>query len=70
MERWMNGINSHNENTGLSNPVDYQADAIAVDYLAQAIAADYPVHAIKNLHGHYLIQAKPTSAADYLVQLI
>ena len=28
MERWMNGINSHNENTGLSNPVDYQADAI------------------------------------------
>ena len=28
MERWMNGINSHNENTGLSNPSDYQADAI------------------------------------------
>ena len=28
MERWMNGINSHNENTGLSNPTDYQSDAI------------------------------------------
>ena len=28
MERWMNGINNHNENTGLSNPTDYQADAI------------------------------------------
>jgi hypothetical protein len=27
-ERWMNGINNHNENTGLSNPTDYQADMI------------------------------------------
>lgn len=27
-ERWMNGINNHNENTGLSNPSDYQADMI------------------------------------------
>ena len=28
MERWMNGINAHQANTGLSNPVDYQADLI------------------------------------------
>ena len=28
MERWMNGINNNNSNTGLSNPTDYQADAI------------------------------------------
>jgi hypothetical protein len=28
MERWMNGINSHQSNTGLTNPVDYQADLI------------------------------------------
>lgn len=28
MERWMNGINSHQTNTGLVNPVDYQADLI------------------------------------------
>lgn len=27
-ERWMDGINSHNGNTGLTNPVDYQADMI------------------------------------------
>ena len=27
-EQWSNGINSHNGNTGLSNPTDYQADAI------------------------------------------
>ena len=27
-ERWMNGINNNNSNTGLSNPTDYQADAI------------------------------------------
>ena len=27
-ERWMNGINQHNANTGLSNPTDYQADMI------------------------------------------
>ena len=27
-ERWMNGINQHNANTGLTNPVDYQADMI------------------------------------------
>jgi len=25
-ERWVNGINSHSANTGLVNPVDYQAD--------------------------------------------
>jgi hypothetical protein len=31
-ERWMNGINSHAANTGLVNPVDYQADLI-VDQL-------------------------------------
>jgi hypothetical protein len=28
MERWMNGINSHQSNTGLTNPVDYQADLV------------------------------------------
>ncbi len=32
MERWMNGINSHAANTGLSNPVDYEAD-LSVDQL-------------------------------------
>ncbi|MGJ8581676.1 MAG: phage tail protein [Psychromonas sp.] len=28
MERWMNGMNAHSENTGLTNPVDYEADLI------------------------------------------
>ena len=28
MERWMNGMNAHSANTGLTNPVDYQADLI------------------------------------------
>ncbi len=28
MERWMNGINAHQANTGFVNPVDYQADLI------------------------------------------
>ena len=28
MERWANGINAHSANTGLTNPVDYQADLI------------------------------------------
>jgi len=32
MERWMNGINAHQANTGLTAPVDYQADLI-VDQL-------------------------------------
>lgn len=32
MERWMNGINAHSANTGLINPVDYQADLL-VDQL-------------------------------------
>lgn len=27
-ERWMNGINEHSANTGLVNPVDYQADMV------------------------------------------
>ena len=28
IERWMNGINQHNANTGLTNPLDYQADMV------------------------------------------
>jgi hypothetical protein len=28
MERWMNGINQHEANTGLTNPTDYQADMV------------------------------------------
>jgi len=28
MERWMNGINAHQTNTGLTSPVDYQADLV------------------------------------------
>ena len=32
MERWMSGINEHSANTGLVNPVDYQADLL-VDQL-------------------------------------
>ena len=28
MERWMNGMNEHVNNTGLSNPTDYQADLV------------------------------------------
>lgn len=27
-ERWMNGVNGHEENTGLTNPTDYKADMI------------------------------------------
>jgi hypothetical protein len=27
-EQWMNGINQHNNNTGLSNPTDYSADMV------------------------------------------
>lgn len=26
IERWMNGINSHSENSGLSTPIEYEAD--------------------------------------------
>jgi|TARA_R110000744_G_scaffold77895_2_gene153481 hypothetical protein len=32
MERWMNGVNAHKANTGLTNPIDYQADLL-VDQL-------------------------------------
>lgn len=32
LERWMNAINGHSSNTGLSNPADYQVDLI-VDQL-------------------------------------
>ena len=32
MERWMNGMNAHSANTGLVNPIDYQAD-LFVDQL-------------------------------------
>lgn len=28
MERWMNGINAHSANTGLTSPIDYEADLI------------------------------------------
>ena len=32
MERWMNGMTAHSANTGLTNPVDYEADLV-VDQL-------------------------------------
>lgn len=32
MERWMNGINAHTANTGITNPTNYQADLL-VDQL-------------------------------------
>ena len=32
IERWMNGINNHSDNEGISNPSDYQVDAF-VDHL-------------------------------------
>ena len=32
MERWSNGINQHNSNTGLVDPVSYQADMICLLY--------------------------------------
>jgi len=32
MERWMNGMNAHSTNTGLTNPADYEADLL-VDQL-------------------------------------
>tara|TARA_R110000796_G_scaffold43873_3_gene107511 strand:- start:57 stop:584 length:528 start_codon:yes stop_codon:yes gene_type:complete len=28
IERWMNGMNAHSANTGLTNPVDYEADLV------------------------------------------
>jgi len=28
LERWMNAINNHQANTGLTNPVDYEADLL------------------------------------------
>jgi hypothetical protein len=28
MERWMNGINAHSANTGLTAPIDYEADLV------------------------------------------
>jgi len=31
-EQWMNGMNSHSENNGLTNPLEYQSD-LAVDQL-------------------------------------
>ena len=51
IERWMNGINEHVNNTGLSNPTDYRADMI-VEQLNKAgettktytIRGAYPVN--------------------------
>ena len=51
MERWMNGMNEHINNTGLSNPTDYQAD-MAIEQLDKSgnvtktytIRGAYPVN--------------------------
>lgn len=51
MERWMNGMNEHVNNTGLSNPTDYQAD-MAIEQLDKSgnvtktytIRGAYPVN--------------------------
>lgn len=51
MERWMNGMNEHVNNAGLSNPTDYQAD-MAIEQLDKSgnvtktytIRGAYPVN--------------------------
>ena len=37
-ERWMNGISEHNNNTGLSNPTDYQSDMIIEQLNKQGVS--------------------------------
>jgi hypothetical protein len=54
MERWMNGINGHSANTGITNPVDYQTDLI-IDQLDR----DESVIKRYNIRGAF-----PTSVGD------
>ena len=54
MERWMNGINGHAANTGITNPVDYQTDLI-IDQLDR----DESVIKRYNIRGAF-----PTSVGD------
>ena len=54
MERWMNGINGHSANTGITNPVDYQTDLI-IDQLDR----DESIIKRYNIRGAF-----PTSVGD------
>ena len=36
-EAWMNGINEHNNNTGLSDPADYEADVVVEQLNKQGV---------------------------------
>lgn len=54
MERWMNGINGHAANTGLVNPVDYQADLIV-----EQLDRDESVIKRVNIRGAFPIVVSP-----------
>lgn len=58
MERWMNGMNAHSTNTGVTNPIDYQADLL-VDQLDR----DETILKRYNFRGAFPINVSPIDVA-------
>jgi hypothetical protein len=58
MERWMNGINAHSANTGLTNPTDYQSDL-----LVEQLDKDASVLKTYNLRGCFPTLVSPIDVA-------
>ena len=58
MERWMNGINAHKANTGLTSPVDYQADLVV-----EQLDRDESVLKTYNFRGCFPTNVQPIDLA-------
>ena len=43
-EKWMNGINKHDDNSGIVTPADYQRDAYVMQFGRAADGSKIPVH--------------------------
>lgn len=59
MERWMNGMNGHTSNTGLTSPIDYEADLIV-----EQLDKDETVLKTYNLRGCFPTALSPIDLAN------
>ena len=58
-EKWMNGINKHDDNSGIVTPADYQRDAYVMQFGRSADGSKIPVHKAYRFYGVF-----PTNVSE------
>ena len=58
-EKWMNGINKHDDNSGIVTPADYQRDAYVMQFGRAADGSKIPVHKAYRFYGVF-----PTNVSE------